>query len=74
MKKKRVNRSVKKENNCEFNDSTSNFDGKCMISSTDQTKLNFYENNRRVNENNFVNVAQKDEQTMQITNGKNKGN
>ncbi len=70
MKKKRSKRSLKKKNSIEFNDSLSNFDGKCMISSTDQMKLNIYENNRRMNEDNFVDVAQKDEQTMQIINGK----
>lgn len=44
---------------------------KCLITSTDQTKLNLYENHgNNINENNFITISQKDERTLQNINSK----
>lgn len=78
QKRKRLSRKNSKSGVAEPNrESAMISDGKCLISSADQTKLNLYESSsdnhqrsqHRIDESNFVTVAQKDEQTMQLVNG-----
>ena len=61
----------RKPNNDDFERADFHSNQKCLITSTDQTKLNLYDNNdSHINENNFITISQKDEHTLQNINSK----
>ena len=63
---------TRKPNNDDFERADFHSNQKCLITSTDQTKLNLYDNNdSHINENNFITISQKDEHTLQNINSKN---